>query len=202
MGGTALNMPTDHYQPLAQFVAKHFKLSRPSLESFIAPWLPYNALRKEVLTAVDEEERYLYFIIDGVQRVYALDSRGKEATLVFTYTPSFGGVLDAMMTAQKSKYVYEALTPSKLLRAPIVEIKKLMNENSEIAQMINLGVSQALGGLLERLAELQLMSSEEKFRSLLTRSPHILTLVPHKYLASYLGIDATNFSKLMNSVKI
>ena len=77
-----------------------------------------------------------------------------------------------------------------------------MLANNEIAQMINLGVSGALGGVLDRLAELQLMSSEEKFRSLLMRSPHILTLVPHKYLASYLGIDATNFSKLMNRVKI
>jgi hypothetical protein len=26
--------------------------------------------------------------------------------------------------------------------------------------------------------------------------------VPHKYIASYLGIDATNFSKLYNRVKI
>jgi hypothetical protein len=36
----------------------------------------------------------------------------------------------------------------------------------------------------------------------LQRSPHILNLVPHKYLASYLGMDATNFSKLLGSVKI
>jgi hypothetical protein len=36
----------------------------------------------------------------------------------------------------------------------------------------------------------------------LQRSPHILQLVPHKYLANYLGIDATNFSKLLNRVRI
>lgn len=202
MGSNALNMPAEYRQLLAQFIAKHFKLSASSIESFVTLWSPFDALRKEILTAVGEEERYLYFTIDGVQRVYALNSEGKEATLVFTYAPSFGGVLDAMMTAQKSKYFYETLTPSKLLRAPITEIKKLMTEDADIATMINVGVSQALGGLLERLTELQLMSSEEKFRSLLRRSPHILTLVPHKYLASYLGIDATNFSKLMNSVRI
>ena len=32
--------------------------------------------------------------------------------------------------------------------------------------------------------------------------PHLLQLVPHKYLANYIGIDATNFSKLINSVRI
>jgi hypothetical protein len=55
---------------------------------------------------------------------------------------------------------------------------------------------------LQRLAELQCFSSEEKFRSLLQRSPHILQLVPHKYLANYLGIDATNFSKFINRIRI
>lgn len=189
-------------QQLAQFVKKYFALTDKSIKEFIALWSPLNALRKQMLTEAGEQEKYLYFILDGVQRIYALNQDGKEATLVFTYAPSFGGVLDAMMTSQKSKYFYETLTPSSFLRAPIAEVKKLMLANPEVAEMINVGVSQALGGLLDRLVELQLMTSEEKFRSLLKRSPHILTLVPHKYLASYLGIDATNFSKLMNSIKI
>ena len=59
-----------------------------------------------------------------------------------------------------------------------------------------------MAGVLERLVELQCFSAEEKFRKLLRRSPHLLQLVPHKYLANYLGMDATNFSKLINKVKI
>lgn len=187
---------------LASYLKKYFALSDQSISEFLSVWVPFNAARKEILTYQEQQERYLYFVLEGVQRVYALNKEGKEATLIFTYGPSFGGVLDSMMTSQKSKYYYETLTPSTFLRAPIVEIKQLMLVNPEVAEMINLGISQALGGLLERLVELQLMSSEEKFKALLARSPHILTLVPHKYLASYLGIDATNFSKLMNSVKI
>lgn len=195
-------MQESSLEQLAVFLKTHFALSDKSIEEFTRLWCPFSALRKELLTQAGEQEKYLYFVIDGVQRIYALNNDGKEATLVFTYAPSFGGVLDAMMTSQKSKYYYETLTPSNFLRAPFAEIRKLTQSNPEVAQMINVGLSQALGGLLERLAELQLMSSEEKFRSLLKRSPHILTLVPHKYLASYLGIDATNFSKLMNSIKI
>ncbi|HTH32499.1 MAG TPA: hypothetical protein VL946_14215, partial [Lacibacter sp.] len=60
----------------------------------------------------------------------------------------------------------------------------------------------ALKGALQRHIELQCFSNEEKFRTLLQRSPHILNLVPHKYIASYLGMDATNFSKLLGSVKL
>ena len=63
-------------------------------------------------------------------------------------------------------------------------------------------LSFIFAGVLERQIELQCFSAEEKFKTLLKRSPHVLNLIPHKYLASYLGIDATNFSKLLGSVRL
>ena len=71
-----------------------------------------------------------------------------------------------------------------------------------VEQLIQKGLVQALSGVLERLVEVQSFSSEERFLKLLKRSPHILQLIPHKYLANYLGIDPTNFSKLINKVRI
>jgi hypothetical protein len=65
-----------------------------------------------------------------------------------------------------------------------------------------LAISHTLSGVLERQIELQSYSAEERFKTLLRRSGHVLTLIPHKYLASYLGMDATNFSKLLSSVRV
>jgi len=171
-------------------------------EALAALWRPLSARRKELLTVAGQQEKYLYFVLEGVQRVYYLDDDGREATLVFTYAPSFGGVLDAMMLQQPSRYFYETLTPSAFLRASYSALADLMQQSLPVAEMVRLGLVQALSGLLERLAEVQSFSSEARFRKLLQRSPHILQLVPHKYLASYLGIDPTNFSKLINRIRI
>lgn len=165
-------------------------------------WKPFSAKRKEILTAAGEKEKYLYFVVEGVQRVYYYDDQHREATLVFTYAPSFGGVLDALLLQQPSRYFYETLTPSVFLRAAFTDFQELMETRPAVELLVRLGVVHTLSGVLERLAELQCYSSEEKFRKLLQRSPHILQLVPHKYLANYLGIEATNFSKLINRVKI
>lgn len=194
-------MDKDH-QLLANYLQTVFKLSLPSINDFVPNWKYFQAARKTVLTNIGESEKYLYFVLGGVQRIYSLHHDGREATLIFTYAPSFGGVLDAMMTNQHSRFCYETLTPSSFLRIPVTEIKALMQNNVEIPQMVNMGISAALGGVLDRLAEIQLLSSEDKFKQLLSRSPHMLTLVPHKYLANYLGIDPTNFSKLINRIKI
>lgn len=171
-------------------------------KAFSSIWHVCAVKRKEILTRSGELERNLYFVLDGLQRVYSIDANGNEATLVFTYPPSFGGVLDAFLLQTPSSYFYEALTPGKLLKASFKDINELAQQYPAIQQLLLKGTAGALSGVLARMAEIQTASSEEKFRNLLKRSPHILQLVPHKYLANYLGIDPTNFSKLMNKVKV
>lgn len=177
-------------------------LTEEEWDAFSAIWKPLSAKRKEQLTLADSIEKHLYFVYEGVQRVYYFDESGREATIVFTYAPSFGGVIDSFMLQQNSRYYYETLTPSQFLIADESNVKQLMAAHKGIEALIRQGVSFALSGVLERLTELQCFSSEEKFKQLLKRSPHILQLVPHKYLANYIGIDATNFSKLINKIRI
>lgn len=193
---------TDALSQLKTLTNDLHALPETDWQKFQSIWKPYSAKRKICLTKTGETERYLYFVVDGVQRVYYSDAQGREATLVFTYNPSFGGVLDSFMSQQPSRYHYETLTASSFLRASYAEFKLLVDESPAIASMIQIGLTGAMGGVLLRLAELQCFSSEEKFRSLLKRSPGILHLVPHKYLANYLGIDATNFSKFINKIAI
>ena len=187
---------------LKQLVFSINPLSADEWEDFAKLWKPFSARRKEIITAIGEKEKYLYFVSEGVQRVYYFDEQSREATLVFTYNPSFGGVLDSLLLQTESKYFYETLTPSVFLRAPFTELQLLMQNKPAVEVLIRQGITHALSGLLTRLVELQCYSAEERFLQLLQRSPHILQLVPHKYLANYLGIDATNFSKFINKIKI
>lgn len=177
-------------------------LSAEEWEKLASVWKPFKAKRKEILTAQGETENYLYFIEEGVQRVYYFDDKEREATIVLTYPGSFGGVLDSFMLQNPSAYYFETLTTSSFLRAPYNELQELSLHFRGIELMLRQGLAHSLSGVLVRMAELQSYSSEEKFRTLLLRSPHILQLVPQKYLANYLGIDATNFSKFINSIKI
>ena len=192
----------DSYSELKKIVTAIQPLSETEWNTFSSIWTECSAKRKEQLTVIGEREKYLYFVIEGIQRVYYFDDQNREATLVFTYAPSFGGVLDSLMMQQPSKYYYETLTPSKFLRTPAQELHALIDRYPSIEKLIRKGITASLSGLLERLVELQCFTSEERFRKLLERSPHILQLIPHKYLANYIGIDATNFSKLINSVRI
>jgi CRP-like cAMP-binding protein len=187
---------------LKSFVSKLHPLTVGELDAFTANWQPLTVKRKTILTAAGETERYLYFVLEGVQRAFYLGDENKEATIVFTYPPSFSGVADSFLTQTPSLYFLETITASCFLRISYDEVQQLIKSYPSIQQLFFKATASALKGTLERHIELQCYTNEEKFKTLLKRSPHILNLVPHKYLASYLGMDATNFSKLISSVRI
>lgn len=187
---------------LQQYVQQISPLPQEELERFTANWQPLTVKRKTILTAAGETERYLYFVLEGVQRAFYIGDENKEATIVFTYPPSFSGVADSFLTQSPSLYFLETITASRFLRLPYDEVEAMRKSSPLIQQLLFKATAFALKGALQRHIELQCFSNEEKFRTLLKRSPHILNLVPHKYIASYLGMDATNFSKLLGSVKI
>jgi CRP-like cAMP-binding protein len=187
---------------LQQTINNIHLLTEKDFEDFYALLKPFSAKRKEVLTIAGTEEKYLYFVIEGLQRMYYLDEQNREATLLFTYSGNFGGVLDSMMNHKTSRFYYETLSPSTFLRASFQQVETLAQNKPDIELLLRKGLIGAFSGVLERLVEIQCFSSEEKFKQLLQRSPHILQIVPHKYLANYIGIDVSNFSKLVNSVRI
>jgi CRP-like cAMP-binding protein len=191
------------HQALQQFFDSIQPVPVKVWEACLPAWQPFSAKRRTILTAAGERERYLYFVLDGIQRVYYLSAKGdKEATLVFTYPPSLSGIADAFLSQQPSRFYLETITASTFLRIPQEVFMQQCEQYPEINKLVYLLAATTLGGVLLRQAELQTDGAEAKFRALLTRSPHMLNLIPHKYLASYLGIDPTTFSKLLGKVKL
>jgi CRP-like cAMP-binding protein len=193
----------DALSKLKDVVYKVHSLSDEEWSAFATAWQSFPAKRKIVLTAAGETEKHLYFVLAGVQRAFYLkENSDKDVTLVFTYENNFSGVLDSFLLQQPSKYYLETLTQSQFLRTSFTKVNELMNKYRGIETFVRKSLSYTIAGVLERQIELQSFSAEEKFRVLLKRSPHVLQMIPHKYLASYLGLDATTFSKLLGSVRI
>jgi CRP-like cAMP-binding protein len=188
--------------PLQQFISRLYSLNEEEWNAFATIWQPLECKRKTILTAAGETEKHLYFVLEGLQRAFYIGQEKREATIVFTYAPSFSGIADSFLTQTPSPFFLETLTASRFLRTTYKQLDELMKQYPAIQAMVLRLTAFAMKGVLERQIELQCFSAEEKFRTLLKRSPHVLQIIPHKYLASYLGIDATTFSKLLGSVRL
>lgn len=192
----------DNLEFLYETVSRVHPLAKNEWEDFAKIWTSASYKRKTVLTTAGETEKYLYFVLEGVQRAFYVGADHPETTIIFTYPYSFSGVADSFLTQLPSRYFLETLTASKMLRTSYQQVHQLMDKYHNFERWVRLAASHSLMGVSERQVELLSYSAEEKFRTLLTRSPHVLQIIPHKYLASYLGLDPSTFSKLLATVRI
>lgn len=182
-------------------VVKSMGVDEDSWQAMSTCWSSIDIGRKQVLTRQGEVEKYIYFVLEGVQRAY-VEHRDKDATLVFSYEGSFSGIVDSFLLQSPSKYFLETITSSSMLRMHYNDYTRLISEYRSVDSWVRNALTHTLAGTLERNIELLSFSAEERFKILLTRSPHVLNLIPHKYLASYIGVDPTTFSKLLGKVRL
>ena len=186
---------------MKEFLLGFHDIPNDILEDYIPHWTPYQIPKKTIMTAPGDTERYWYYVEEGIQKSYYIHG-DKIHVIAFTYPPSFTGIPDSFFNQTPSKYYLETITDSKLLRISFEKHQQLMKEYRDIETMFRKATESFLVGMLERYYQLMALDIESRFKAFVKRSPHLLGVISQKDLASYLRIDATNFSKLMKNVKI
>jgi len=188
-------------QNLKTFLTNIHEVSHDLIDEYIAHWSEYSAPKKTILTEPGKTEGFIYFIKEGIQKSYYLHE-GKEHIMFFGYSPSFSGVIESFLTQTPSKYYLETITDSDFLRLSYTKHNQLIKEHRELETLFRKITEHFLLGIIERHHQLMAFNAETRFKKFMQRSPHLLNMISQKEIASYLRIDPTNFSKLMNTVKI
>lgn len=185
---------------------KYFQLFDPEFSAadfeLLAQKLKSKAFRKgEVIVTPGMVQQELYFVKDGVQMSY-FDAGDKIHVVAFTYAPNLCAIPDSFSFQKESEYSLVSLTDSALEFLTYAELQSIFKQSRGVERLFRKMTEAILSGTIQRHMERHALSMEERFLKFCKRSSHLLQLVPHKYIASYLDIDPTNFSKLYNSVRI
>ena len=186
---------------LSTFLSQFYKTDSTILEEYVSQWTAYSSPKKAILTEQGQTERYLYFVKEGMQKSYYLND-GKEHIMFFAYAPSFSGVMESFFMQSPSRYYLETISDSLFLRLAYTKHQELISQYRELETLFRKTTEQLLFGVIERHHELMAFSAEDRLKNFLKRSPHLLNTISQKDLASYLRIDPTNFSKMINRIRI
>lgn len=160
---------------------------------------PRSFKKNDFITVPGQIQRDLYFVKSGVQMSY-FDTGDKIYTLAFTHFPYLCAIAESFSFQVPSKYHLVCLTDSELEYISYNELQLLINQSQQIERLFRRMTEAMLAGMIDLHIELRAMTIEDRYKTFCRKSPELLQLVPHKYIASYLGIDPTNFSKLFNNV--
>ena len=187
----------DRYEYFRQF----YNISRDDYTLLKERLRPKSFAKGDLIVAPGQVQNELYFINEGVQFSH-FDGRSKLHVMAFTYPPHICAVPGSFALRQPSKYSVTCLSDTEAESIKYDQLQELFGKSPAIERLFRKMTESLLAGVIDRHRELHSMTIEERYRTFCRRSPHLLQSVPHKYIASYLGIDATNFSKLFNRVKI
>lgn len=186
---------------LKKCITKIHKIPDEVLTEFLNKWHLKTFGKKEIITHSDRVEKYLYFTTKGIQKAYYLKDE-KEYNVAFTYPYAFTCIPESFLTQKPSRYAFQCLTESELLRISYTDFFRFVETHHEFETLLRKTVISTLNGVVNRYHRLLSLTIEEKFLDLMKNSPQLINQIAHKEIANYLNIDPTNFSKLLNTIKI
>ena len=176
-------------------LASRVEVPEEVMMAFCEPWRRFAYPKNAYITTLGEPETHLYVVESGAQRLF-FHKEGEERVIGFSYTGSFSGAYDALMTGGRSRFSLQAISDSVLWGITRAELEALFEQHHLLERWGRLINFEVLVGLSERIMSLQADTAEERFLTLQARSPHVLQLVPQVHLASYLGMTPETFSRL------
>jgi CRP/FNR family transcriptional regulator, anaerobic regulatory protein len=158
-----------------------------------------NAKKGEVLTQIGEVEQYLYFVVQGMMRLYFYRDE-KEISLDFFFAEDFTGSLSSFLTRQPSTLSLEALAPVSLVRIKYDDLQSLYTEGVKFERMVRLFTEELFMKISDKNIELLSLSATERYEKLLHAQPKYVQEIPLKYLASYLNITPESLSRIRKNL--
>ncbi|MCU0392481.1 MAG: Crp/Fnr family transcriptional regulator [Thermoflexibacter sp.] len=186
---------------LHDFINTFWEVKAEITEELVSKSISKSYQKGEIITSEGQLQRELLWVETGVQMSY-FSHEGNIHVIAFTYAPSLSGIPESFLFQKPSRYYLEALTNSSFKAIPYPLLQDFFDKSPPLERAFRKITEHILAGMVNRHLELQTLTIEQRFRFFAQRSPHLFQLVPHKYIANYLHINPTNFSKLYNSIKI
>lgn len=186
---------------LVEYLRKFYPLDESTYALLTSGFKSRSFRKGDMIICQGEVQSELYFVKKGVQMSFT-DTDHKQHVIAFTYPPNLCAIPESFMFQKPAPYSLISLTDSECNSLTFRELNLLFDQSQALERLFRKMTEAVLVGIISRHMELHTLTIEERFKSFTRQSKHLLQLIPHKYIASYLGIDATNFSKLYNSVKI
>lgn len=189
-----------HTIPLKKQILSIATFTENEIEKIVSSFEYAKFKPKEYLSTIGTTSNEIYFIINGLARVYYLKN-GKEVT---TYLSSDNGFIASYSSFINQTHSFENIQCIEECEVLSISYKKMQKLYTEIPNWERVGrilAEQNYLCMADRLLKLQMIPAKEKYLTFLqTSHPKIIQRTPLIYIASYLGITPESLSRIRQSI--
>jgi CRP-like cAMP-binding protein len=190
----------DKYRIITDIIETYASVSEDSIaalqELVHIETLPKN----HTFIRVNQKNDYDYFLLSGICRSYIMDPEGEDITLSFFQDQTVLTPNVARSIKGRSTVNFQAISEAEIGAFKALGLVELIREREELRGFANAVLQKEL--VIKANKELYSASLSAKDRLLLFRKQYknLENLVPHPYIASYLGITNISLSRLRGSL--
>jgi CRP-like cAMP-binding protein len=183
---------------MVEILNLYYSISNSDKKLFESKVESKNFKKGDLILIDGEIQEKLYLVRKGLLMTY-FDNDEKRKVIDFAYKNRFAADIDSFLNQSKAIYCIECIEESNVESINHDDLITLFDLSKDIERAYRKLTEKILCSVLRRNLELSCMSIEERFFQIVSRRNELFSLVQHKYIASYLNIDPTNFSKLYNN---
>lgn len=157
---------------------------------------------KAHLIAAGDIARQVFFIHQGLFRVYYIDHQGNEVNQQF-YQP--GEVVAPVLSLthdEPSPFYLQALTPGMIVSADYPSLSQASEHDAAWLQLENAILKSVYLKTARREAQMLLGGAEQRYRWFLKENPELADQLPLYQVASYLGVTPVSLSRLRKKLNL
>lgn len=187
-------MEADGYIRLRQQFSQFCVLDDGSWEVLRKLFIPMSISKSTLFGPEGQKAEKFGWVSSGYLRMYNLVESGNELTKHFLCPGDF--FVGTINYTEANTVSIQALTHCEILVADFRSIDELSKRNPIVGDFKNNLVSSYV--LMKQRRENRYLSLEamERYQLFLKDFPGLLNEIPHHYIASYLGVSATQLSRV------
>ncbi|MVO07821.1 cyclic nucleotide-binding domain-containing protein [Flavobacterium sp. TP390] len=155
--------------------------------------------KKDFLTKANTIEDKVYFIIDGVFRLF-IELPEKDVTIDFGFPNKFLSSYSSFLMQLPSVSFIQSLTTSKVIfitRKDLYDIYKETNAGDAIGRLF---AEEFFRYKSKRELSFMMETPTQRYLNLVKEQPQLILKIPQKYLASYIGITPQALSRIRGKI--
>lgn len=185
---------------LVKFFTRIMPLSVKTLGQMSEVFVPSELKKGQHFIEKGQYAKEIAFLETGIVRAYYINSDGKEYNKTFFSAPSIIGSYASLISKQKNMVAQQALTDCKIWKASFQKIEELSEGNYEIERLRRTIAENFFLSNEKKEIEMALLDADKRYLILQDEYPGIELKIPQYHIASYLGISATQLSRIRNKL--
>jgi CRP-like cAMP-binding protein len=181
-------------------ISGYIYLNEKEKAFFVSLLKPMKLKRKQILLKEGEICRFSSFVINGCLRGFSVDENGFEHVLNFAPQNWWIADMYSLITQKPGVLNIEALEDTEILTLSKVNQEELYVKVPVFERFFRIIIENSLVTYQQRLLDNLSLTAEERYNNFCKRYPTLITRLPSKQIAAYIGVTPEFFSKMRHQM--